>query len=134
MENILEVFIRVAENEGIKITQLEKAIGASKGVLSRAIAKDSDIQSKWLLRLVENYPGYNLDWLLTGKGSMLREPAGPVPDSDPSEVRKQISRLLELLDQKDEEIIKLKKELQSKDAAEHKRMERKLGELKKKEG
>lgn len=72
MDNILETFLKIAENEGIKITQLEKKIGASKGVLSRAIANNSDIQSKWFLKLVENYPQYNPEWLLTGKGSMLR--------------------------------------------------------------
>ena len=73
MENILKSFIKVAENEGIKITQLEKNIGASKGVLSRAIANNSDIQAKWFLKLVENYPKYNFEWLITGKGNMLKE-------------------------------------------------------------
>ncbi len=72
MESILDVFTKVSENEGIKITQLEKKIGASKGVLSRAIANNSDIQSKWLLKLVENYPQYNPEWLLTGQGEMLK--------------------------------------------------------------
>lgn len=73
MNSILEIFKKVADNQGIKITQLEKIIGASKGVLSRAIANDSDIQSKWLLKLVENYPQYSPEWLLTGKGAMLKE-------------------------------------------------------------
>lgn len=73
MENILQSFIKVAENEGLKITQLEKNIGASKGVLSRAIANNSDIQAKWFLKLVENYPNYNYEWLLTGKGKMLKD-------------------------------------------------------------
>lgn len=74
MKNILEVFQKVAENEGITITKLETVIGASKGVLSRAIANNSDIQSKWLIKLVENYPHYNSTWLLTGKGSMKADP------------------------------------------------------------
>lgn len=73
MKNILEVFQKISENEGITITKLESQIGASKGVLSRAIANESDIQSKWLLKLVENYPHYNPVWLLTGKGSMMNE-------------------------------------------------------------
>lgn len=72
MYNILNSFISIAENQKISITKLEHQIGASKGVLSRAIAKNSDIQSKWIMSLVENYPQYNTEWILTGKGSMLK--------------------------------------------------------------
>lgn len=78
MENILSTFEKVAKNERITINALEKKIGASKGVLSRAIAQKSDISSKWLLRLVENYPLYNPAWMLTGEGPMLRDQAGKV--------------------------------------------------------
>jgi len=73
MENILEIFIKVANNEGVTITALESIIGASKGVLSRAVAKNTDIQAKWLLKLVEKYPLYNPEWLLTGKGEMMQK-------------------------------------------------------------
>lgn len=76
MNNILHAFIKVAENEGIKITQLEEKIGASKGVLSRAIKNNSDIQSKWFLKLVENYPHYNYESLITGKGDLRKSEQG----------------------------------------------------------
>lgn len=72
MENILDRINKISEKEGITITSLEKVIGASKGVLSRAIAKRTDILSKWTQAIVENYPQYSADWLLTGKGPMLR--------------------------------------------------------------
>ncbi|KAA5533902.1 S24 family peptidase [Paenimyroides baculatum] len=73
MNNILKAFTKVSENENIKITQLEKVIGASKGVLSRAITNNSDVQAKWFLSLVENYPQYNIEWLVTGNGEMLKQ-------------------------------------------------------------
>lgn len=72
MNNILKAMERIAENQGITISKLENQIGASKGVLSRAISNNSDIQSKWLVKLVENYPQYNTNWLLTGEGEMLK--------------------------------------------------------------
>lgn len=72
MRNILDAFVKIAENENISITALEAKIGASKGVLSRAINNKTDIQTKWVSRLVENYPQYSKDWLLTGKGAMLK--------------------------------------------------------------
>ena len=73
MESILKRISQIAENEDIKITAFEAIIGASKGVLSRAIKNNTDIQSKWITYIVENYPHYNPEWLLTGKGEMLKE-------------------------------------------------------------
>lgn len=72
MGNILSRIQEISQNEGITIGALERKIGASKGVLSRAINKGTDIQSKWLQFIVENYPTYSTRWLLTGEGSMLR--------------------------------------------------------------
>lgn len=73
MDNILSRIEKIAINEGIKITRLEQIIGASKGVLSRAINNKTDIQSKWIQAIVENYPKYSEEWLLTGKGEMLKK-------------------------------------------------------------
>ena len=73
MEIVLDRIEQFAEKQGIKIGALEKKIGASKGVLSRAIAQKSDIQSKWLSKLVENFPQIDANWLLTGEGSMYRD-------------------------------------------------------------
>ena len=72
MSNILSRIQEIAINEGITIGALERIIGASKGVLSRAISNGTDIQSKWLQKIVENYPHYSANWILTGEGSMLK--------------------------------------------------------------
>ena len=53
MAKILENISVLAEKEGITIGALEKKIGASKGVLSRAIANGTDIQAKWIRAVVE---------------------------------------------------------------------------------
>lgn len=74
MSAILTIFRAIAKNESISISALEKSIGASKGVLSRALKHGTDIQVKWLIALVENYPDYNPEWILTGKGPMLKHP------------------------------------------------------------
>lgn len=62
---------KIASHLGISIGALEKAIGSSKGVLSRSLKNDTDIQSKWLSNLIENYPHFNANWILTGEGNML---------------------------------------------------------------
>lgn len=82
METILQRIEKIAINEGIKITTFEKIIGASKGVLSRAINNGTDIQSKWLQSIVENYPQYSEAWLLTGNGPMLKAPLSQ-PETPP---------------------------------------------------
>ena len=73
MNSILDRIAQIANNENISIGKLERIIGASKGVLSRAIANKSDIQSKWIIKIVENYPQYSGDWLLTGSGEMNKQ-------------------------------------------------------------
>ena len=72
MANILNRVALFAQNEGITIGSIEKTIGASKGVLSRALAQGTDVQAKWIKGIVENYPSLSPDWLLTGEGDMLR--------------------------------------------------------------
>jgi len=73
MENILYRVRLLSDNEGIKMTSLERIIGASKGVLTRANNNNTDIQLKWLQKIVENYPQYDANWLLTGRGEMLKQ-------------------------------------------------------------
>ena len=75
MGNILSRIQEIASNEGI-------TIGASKGVLSRAINNGTDIQAKWLSIIVENYPRYSTGWLLTGAGSMLKDDLKGIQTAD----------------------------------------------------
>lgn len=71
MAKILDNIRKLAEKERITIGAIERKIGASKGVLSRAITNGTDIQAKWITAIVENYPYVSADWLLTGKGEMI---------------------------------------------------------------
>ena len=72
MGNILSRIEQISKNENITIGALERKIGASKGVLSRAINNGTDIQSKWIQSIAENYPQYSAEWLLAGRGNMLK--------------------------------------------------------------
>lgn len=72
MATLLERISQLASNEGITIGALERRIGASKGVLSRAIQKNTDIQAKWIGKIVENYPLYSAEWLVSGSGTMKK--------------------------------------------------------------
>lgn len=71
MGSLLERIAYIAEIEGISIGKLERTIGASKGVISRAIQNKTDIQAKWITAIVENYQRFSPTWLISGKGSIL---------------------------------------------------------------
>ncbi|MFV0248646.1 MAG: helix-turn-helix transcriptional regulator [Tenacibaculum sp.] len=63
----------IIENQNISVYSFEKKIGASEGVIRRAIKNNTDIQSKWLMLISNNYPDIDANWLLTGKGSMEKQ-------------------------------------------------------------
>ena len=86
MGKILQHLKILTENEGITIGKLERIIGASKGVLSRAINNDTDIQAKWLEIIADNYPQYSAEWLLRDEGSMLKGNQLPTTLPPPSEM------------------------------------------------
>lgn len=94
MKGILSRIQQIADHENLKITALERKIGASKGVLSRAINNGTDIQSKWIQIIAENYPHYNIEWLITGKGEMIKSTFHGKEVSD-----KTIDRLIEEIKQ-----------------------------------
>ena len=83
MCKILSRIKTLADTEGISIGSIERAIGASRGVISKAITKGTDIQSKWLELICEKFPQYSPIWLLTGEGSMLREDSNISPKTSP---------------------------------------------------
>ncbi|MDR2920603.1 MAG: hypothetical protein LBV72_14720, partial [Tannerella sp.] len=68
-----ERITQFTESLGISIRAFEQQIGASNGLIRKAITNKTDIQSKWLASIAENYPRINIEWLLTGKGKMLKD-------------------------------------------------------------
>lgn len=68
MINRLELFIN---SLGISVRAFENIVGTSNGLIRKAISNKTDIQSKWISKIVENFPQLNIVWLLTGNGEML---------------------------------------------------------------
>ena len=97
MSNLLLRIQALAESEGITIAALERSLGASKGVISRAIKYGTDIQAKWVCIIVENYPHISADWLLKGEGSMVKQS----PSNDNNQIN---DKLLSIIKDKDKAI------------------------------
>lgn len=55
----------------VRIAEFERSIGASNGLIRKAIANGTDIQSKWATAIIERYPQVSALWLLTGSGEII---------------------------------------------------------------
>ena len=104
------------DNEGINITTLEQRIGASQGVLSRAKRNSTTISSEWIIKILENYPKYNANWLLKGKGEMIEN--GGIDEAEVTFLKEKnilLQKNSQLLEEKverlEEELTALKKRI-----------------------
>ena len=61
------------EAKGINQYTFEVKIGVSQGSISKAIKQNKSIGSQRLENILNSFPDLSPEWLLTGKGEMLRE-------------------------------------------------------------
>lgn len=102
------------ENQGISIRSFEQKISASNGLIRKALTNKTDIQSKWLSIIVDNYPQINPEWLLTGRGSMLRSDSNitqQTPEPLSTQQSEVIALLKEQLKDKEAELKELNQEI-----------------------
>lgn len=68
MQRPIDRIKEIADTLDITLTEMERVIGASKGVLTRAASKGTNIQLRWLEAIANKYPVYNADWIIRGVG------------------------------------------------------------------
>ena len=68
---IKERLIKIAEYQGVSILNFEKICGLNRGNISN-MGENSEIGSEKLSKISETFPEINSEWLLTGKGNMLK--------------------------------------------------------------
>lgn len=104
-------------SKGISMYAFENSLGVSRGSISKAVKENKSIGSQVLENILSTYTDLNPDWLLTGRGSMLRADGTPTMRATPSTNASTPSdaialRLMDKLDEKDN-IIK-EKEVENK--------------------
>ena len=83
---------QIIEYYGISTRQFEQKISVSDGLIHKALARKSGLKSDTLAKIMYIFPQINPDWLLLGKGEMLR---GSIPEA-PSNAT--IDKLLERIE------------------------------------
>lgn len=106
---IVERIKQFADFKGISIRKFCEVVGIANG----AFTKIKSVGSENILKIFYAFPDINLEWLITGQGSMLKS-APPVADN---------KFAMELIEKKDERIEELIRE--------NERKEQELAELKK---
>lgn len=92
---IIERIKQFADFKGISIRKFCEVVGIANG----AFTKIKSVGSENILKIFYAFPDINLEWLITGKGSMLKS-ANPVADN---------KFAMELIEKKDETIKKLER-------------------------
>lgn len=68
----IERLYKYIDYKGVKAVPFEKEIGLSNGYLGKQLKRTADLGEGILNKIIENCPDLNPEWLLTGKGSMLK--------------------------------------------------------------
>lgn len=74
---IIERIAQIISNNTLSVRAFEIKIGASNGMIGRAISKKTDISAEWLSKIIEILPETSAEWLLTGNGEMIKEKLSP---------------------------------------------------------
>lgn len=111
METARKRIIDFIENQGIRPSEFLANTGLKKGFVDRS-HQNSGISDVYMSKILETYPEINPEWLLTGKGEMIRKKESKTQGSETKDdyiIRLQREKIEEL----EKKVKKLKKELSS---------------------
>lgn len=103
-----ERILQYLENKGISKYEFYQKTGVSNGILSQK----NGINEENILRFLNYFDDISPDWLLTGKGEMLRcgkAPTTPLPDDNPlsHSSEKDLNALVTVIDRQSQQIERL---------------------------
>jgi repressor LexA len=72
MEKISDRILLIIQQENLSIRKFELKIGCANGTIQTVVKNGTNIGSKWVTKIIEKFPQYNPDWIMTGSGNVLR--------------------------------------------------------------
>lgn len=83
MTSIKDRFQQIADYKKVSIRKLEQLFSLNRGNISNISDKNRAIGSDKLSKICENMPEISIEWLLTGKGEMLKD---KIPDKQKEDI------------------------------------------------
>lgn len=72
-EKIITRIYQIIDYKNVKVKDFEQANNLTNGYLRNMRNNNSDMGESIIAQIIENNPDISLDWLLTGRGEMLRD-------------------------------------------------------------
>lgn len=109
--SVKERLKKFIESNNMTVKQFEESISASNGYVN-SISKSIGIEK--LEKIIEIYPNLNIEWLLAGKGTHLKNADNFIsePSANYEKTDNKCKYLIELLEYQKDEIKNLKKEVE----------------------
>ena len=109
--------MQIIKRENLSIRNFERKISTSSGVISKSLRFNTDFSVGILIKIAEIFPQYSAEWLLRGKGPMLKEDSSNSELDEVSKNYKQIAEAQErLITSLEKQIERLEAELAKRDA------------------
>ena len=94
---LIERIEQIIKYKQLSVSGFEKKISASDGVIRRAIRNKTDIYSRFLVEITDNFPDISAEWLLREEGEIIRTVTGNPPVTQNNQTNNDI--VLELMHQ-----------------------------------
>ena len=94
---------KLIKDKGLSVSAFENTVGVSNASIGIAIKRNSNLRDDTLNSILNAFPEISPEWLLTGKGPMLREGSknsndrAPVPEAGEPRIDDLIARKVEAL-------------------------------------
>lgn len=113
MAKAIDRIFSIIKALGMSARQFDISIGASNGYTLRMKKNNASVGSDILERIVEKYPFVNINWIVTGRGTMfgMTEEDRPVKELSLAEVERIIEEKIKL--HQEEELKALMQKIQA---------------------
>lgn len=98
---------QVIDYYSITTNSFSQKIGVSEGAIRKVLLQNTTLRSDTLDKISQNFTDINIDWLVTGRGEMLRKDSAINSANSDENITRLISILEKTLIEKDSQINRL---------------------------